>query len=276
MPSRRTVLATLGTAVGAGCTSLPGSGGPGSAVFGGGPAITGIRVQRSYVGLKGPHHKYVRAEPGSQYVLVETDAESGTELAASVTLDGETYDRAGPRKTAAELGDDHAIPVVSLPLDLSLGGEAPAAGSVTVGGTTRELDAETIDSLANPPRFELTAFEVPEHVEPNGEFRVRVTVAHRGGRAERFRANLVNCMSWQPHILRIDPASQDDGRAMAAERVRTCDETEYAVELSWGYGSIRRDVAVGEADGSGADGGSDEAGNGRDAATTTGEPPPTT
>lgn len=252
MPSRRSVLAAF-AAASAGCVGAPGtgtesptddattrttdtpSGTTRTTTTATGPAITGVRVQRSYVGLLGPHHMYVRAEPGRQYVLVGTDAEAGSGVAASVTLDGREYTEDGPTMTFEEFSESYAVPVVSLPLDVS-----PSEGAVTVGGTTRDLDAAALDRLAHPPEFDVTGFETPDSAEHGSEFEVSVSAAHRGGRDEPFRANLTNCTS-QPSILEAPLSAGEE--ATVTERVRACDDPQ-AVELDWGYGSERREVAV--------------------------------
>lgn len=257
MPSRRAVLATLALTAGAGCSSLPGTGSPQRTTTGAttdrsmtdrttasspgtdsGRSIFGVDVQRSYVGILGGHHMYVRAEPGRQYALVRTDAEQGTWPNTTVTLDGTAYARRGPSMTLREYETGPSISVVSLPLDRS-----PEAGSVTVGGTTRELSAETLERLADPPAFEVQSTSIPESVPRDRHLDVSLTVAHRGGRDEAFRANVANFTS-QPTILERRMTAGETATVAASLSVYGDPGTEHRVAFDWGYGSEGRAVTL--------------------------------
>lgn len=202
MPSRRSFLAGVGaaTGLGGGCVG-PSVDAPGTSrstnatetTAADAPvAVESVSVHSSYVGVLGGHHPEAVFSPGKQYVLVRTDVPGGEypRPNATVSLDGESYESVDALTHAEYRGAAPATPVVPVPREVS-----PDAGRVTVNGTRLALDGTLLDRLANPPRFDVTEVGLPERVTAGSEFDLRLTVVHRGGRDDAFRANARACVS---------------------------------------------------------------------------------
>ncbi|MCT9098222.1 hypothetical protein [Haloarchaeobius sp. HME9146] len=213
-----------------------------------------VSVQRCYVEF-GTTHTDPRCGETTQFV-VATVRVSGADAPDPATLDigvesslqdDETYRRrnyAVGENDEDEVAQTYAFPV---PFD-----PAPTAASIVWRAedgqqpTVRwELSEPHLQRLANPPQFEVRAFDMPAHTSEGEQLSVSVTVANVGARDGTFIAELGDAaMSDQPEIAIEVPEDESVTETFAVD-ARFSQRDEMTVVLRWGDDTLTRTVTRG-------------------------------
>lgn len=165
-----------------------------------------------------------------------------------VTLDGERYPKT-----------DRIFHVVPRPEDadrVRIGFPVPAPAAVDRGAVVWmptgdapaarwELTADHRRALANPPAFEVRAFEIPGEVERGSSFEATLTVANTGASDGTFLAELgATTISDTPEI-RIDVSAGETVTArQTVDPYYHEDADELTVVLNWGADRRQRTASV--------------------------------
>lgn len=182
-------------------------------------------------------HPTVHRKAGQQYVVVRL--EPGAENYVRLHLDGEAVDRASrqPVSWSTETVDvafaaskDRTVDRGELRLD---------------GSTFRELHAETIARLNEPPVFEVGEPSVsPSEIEPEQETQVTVTftVTNRGKGPGTFGASLSGPASGSDLVTATLDVGEE--RELTPSTTRYGEEEDAHVSLDWGSDGWATDIPV--------------------------------
>lgn len=212
---------------------------------GGQVTVHDVRVRR-IVFTQGVHtDPYSR--PGEQFVVVDATASIPERLERlAVVADGRTVAAGANDALVAPFGDPAGeLLGFRVPAPLEVEGAA-VRWSVPKGASARwPLDASHLHALANPPEFEVKAFEVPETVERGSAFTAALTVANAGSGDGTFRAELgATTISDTPEISVEVPAGETVTAERTVEPYYPEEADELTVRLNWGADDVERAVTV--------------------------------
>lgn len=181
-------------------------------------------------------HPTVHRKAGMQYVVVRLEQGAGNYV--RLQLDGEAIERAS--RQPVERGD-----TVNVAFAVSKA-RTVERGELRLGGSTfRELPAETITRLNEPPVFEVGDPSVsPSEIEPEGETQVAVTftVTNRGEGPGTFGASLSGPASGSDLVTATLDAGEQRELSPSTTRFGTGDEDR--VWLDWGADRWSTEIPV--------------------------------
>ena len=181
-------------------------------------------------------HPTVHRNAGMQYVVVRL--EQGARNYVRLQLDREAVERAS--RQPVERGDTVNV-AFAVSKDRTV-----ERGELRLGGSTfRELPAETITRLNEPPVFEVEEPSVsPSEIEPDGETQVTVTftVTNRGEGPGTFGASLSGPASGSDLVTATLDAGEQRELSPSTTRLGTGDEDR--VWLDWGADRWSTEIPV--------------------------------
>lgn len=181
-------------------------------------------------------HPTVHRKAGTQYVVVRL--EPGANNRPALHLDGEAVELAS--RQPVERGDTVTV-AFAVSKDRTV-----ERGELRLGGSTfRELPAETITRLNEPPVFEVGEPSVsPSEIEPDGETQVTVTftVTNRGEGSGTFGASLSGPASGSDLVTATLDAGEQRELGPSTTRFGTGDEDR--VWLDWGADRWSTEIPV--------------------------------
>lgn len=269
MPSRRRILATLGTTLLAGCGATgPGTQTPTTRTTTGGdtsttspgsstsspttssksttpmPSIEEITATRSFVYLLASVHPAGYTSPDTTFVFVRASAEvDRDEYAVSVgdTVHPACREVGGQSVTSLREG----IPAgEGTLLAFAIGGAAAPADAAIHGpeGATA-LPEPAREVLWDPPSITVTGFQVPERAKRGATATVALTLRNTGGTAGIFRGNVGSAgFSGQP--VRTIDVPAESSRTEAFEVSLYEDEETETIRCSWGVDHEERTIEL--------------------------------
>lgn len=269
MPSRRRVLATLGTTILAGCgTTAPGTQtsttrtttgsdtpttATGSATSSSttssepttpAPSIEKITATRSFVYLLAGVHPAGHTSPDTTFVFARVSGEvDRDEYALSVgDIEHPARRRVGGRSVASlrEGVPDGDGTLLGFAID---GAVAPADATIHGPEGTTALPEVAREFLRNPPSITVTGFQVPDRAKRGSTVTVTLTLRNDGGTAGTFRGNVGSAgLSGQP-VKTIDVPPDSTRTEEYIVSLYADGETE-TIRCSWGIDQIERTVEL--------------------------------
>ena len=223
--------------------------------------VRAVRVRR-FVLTWGVHVDPV-ALAGRQFVVADVSVESGNAGTTAtpaypggdnlrqqfrVGLDGERYPETDRVFRVLPRSDDPDRVRLGFPVPAPATADRGAVvwtGGSDVPAARWTLTDDHRRALANPPAFEVRAFEIPDEVERGTEFEATVTVANTGSSNGTFLAELgATTISDTPEI-RVDvPAGQTVTARRTVDPYYPEDAAELTVVLNWGVDRLRRTASV--------------------------------
>lgn len=271
MPSRRHVLATLGTTLIAGCgttdtgtqtsttgsttgvttTTTTSSTSPStssstttSETTTQTPRLETITATRSFVYLYATTHHGAYTSPDTTFVFARASgAVDRDEYALSVGDIEHPARREVGGQSVASLRDGIPEGEGTLHAFAIEGAAAPADATINGPDGSTALPAVAREFLRNPPSITVTGFQVPERAERGSTATVSLTLRNTGGTAGVFRGNVGSTgLSGQP--VRTIDVPAESRRTEAFEVSLYEDGATETIQLHWGVDSQERTIEL--------------------------------